>query len=248
MKVSFRAISLIPCMSLLLAVAPLAHAGTISGTAYCGIEDNSGGQGSSYAILAPTLTGTGPGTLANAISTSEGQCASFTASSINFNTGYGNPGTSLSSFLNSDPGLLSASYTAQGAQNNAPASTNTGSQSSDGTLIVLTGTAYLTDGELITLSHDDGVNLYISGNGETNELISPAGSANQTVGGQPPFTFTSTDGPSGTYSFELIYTSNYEQPAELVSSIGQTPEPSSFILLGSGLLAAAGVVRRRMTA
>jgi hypothetical protein len=230
------------CLAVLIAAAPLAHAGTITGTAFCGIQYNSGGQGSSYAIQAPSLT-----TLGNAESTSEGQCASFTASSINFNTGYGNSGTSLASFLTSDPGnLLSGTYTAQGAKNGAPAATNTGSQSSDGTLFVLTGSTYLSSNELISLSHDDGVNLYITGNGVTNELISPLGSNNQTVGGQSPFTFSGT---AGTYSFELIYDTNYEQPAELVSNIGaDAPEPSSFILLGSGLLAAAGVVRRRLTA
>ncbi len=247
MKVSLRAISLASCVAALLVTAGTAQAGTISGTAYCGIQSNSGGQGSSYAIQAPVLAGSAStvGSLANAEATSEGECASFTASMIDFNTGYGNPGTSLNSFLNSDPDLLSQSYTAESGKNGAPAATGTGSQSSDGTLIVLTGTTFLTNGESITLSHDDGVNLYVSSNGTTYTLISPAGSQNQTVGGQSPFTFS---GATGNYDFELIYTTNYEQPAELISNIGQTPEPSSIILFGSGLLAAAGVVRRRLSA
>lgn len=89
-----------------------AHAGTISGTAYCDIATNSSGQGSGNAISTPTL-----GTLQSAINASAGTCATFTASAINFNTGYGNPGTSLNSFLNTQSGnVLSSTYFATPAK------------------------------------------------------------------------------------------------------------------------------------
>ena len=228
-----------------LVLSASAHAGTISGTAYCDIATNSGGQGSGNAVLTPTL-----GTLQSAISASAGTCATFTASAINFNTGYGNPGTSLNSFLNTQPGnILSSTYFATAAKNgNAAGSTVTGSQSSNGTLIVITGNTFITAGETITLSHDDGVNLYLTGMGLTNDLISPAGSANQTVAGQSPFTISGV--PSGNYDFTLIYNSNYEQPAALVSNINvaQTPEPTSLLLLGTGALSLGGLIRRRLSA
>jgi hypothetical protein len=216
----------------LFSAATSAHADTVSGTAYCGISSpiGNGGQGSNYAIQAPTLA-----TLSDAIATSGGQCASFTSSTINFNAGYTNSETSLAGFLNSTPGnLQTVSYIGN----------PTGSQSFNGTLLVLTGYTYLTTGQSIALSHDDGVNLYVTDSGNVTTLISPAGSQDQTDAGQLPFTFT---GASGEYAFELIYTSNYEAPAELVSDISEAPEPSSFLLLGSGLLGAAGLIRRRVT-
>ncbi len=230
---------------LLSAATVVAHASSFSGVAFCGIQSATGGptaQGSGYAINTPTMS-----QLANAEATSEGQCASFTASSINFNTGYGNPGTSLSSFLNTVPGnVTSQTYTAQAAKNGAPAATATGSQNSDGTLFVLNGTTFLTSGEKITLTHDDGAYIYVTGNGLTNYLITPAGSGMQTIADQGPFTLPSAV-TTGDYSFELIFNTNYEQPTELDSNlnIASTPEPASFALLGTGALGVYGAFRRR---
>lgn len=226
-----------------------AHAGIVTGVAYCDIAANTGGQGSSYAIDTPTLA-----QLATAESTSGGECAAFTANNINFNTGYGNPGSSLASFLNSGgPGnLISATYFATAPANGnvnglSTGSDTAGSQNDDGTLFFLTGTGQLQTGESITLSHDDGALIYVCPIAsdctmQSNYvLISPLGSDIQTVGGQSPFTFTLA---TGSYNFDLIYNTNYEQPAELISSIN-TPEPSSLVLFGTGLLGAAGLLMRR---
>jgi hypothetical protein len=102
-----------------------------------------------------------------------------------------------------------------------------------------TGTTTLVAGHTYTINHDDGMILFING-------VKVIDSGNPTP--SIPSSFIAAS--SGTFSFDLLYAEVNGAPATLSGSIGSTaatPEPSSIVLLGSGLLAAAGAIRRRMT-
>lgn len=108
-----------------------------------------------------------------------------------------------------------------------------------------TGTTYLTAGTTYTINHDDGMYLFLTGNGLTNyeEIDSGAPTSND------PSSFTVA--VTGFYSFDLLYAEVNGAPADLYGTLGtisSTPEPSSIMMLGSGLLAGAGIIRRRIKA
>jgi hypothetical protein len=81
------------------------------------------------------------------------------------------------------------------------------------------------------------------GNGFSDDWISTGG----VTTGDPTAFSIPVDGAVGGDSFDDG--SDEEQPTELISysTIKRTPEPSSYLLLGSGLFAVAGLIRRRMT-
>ena len=166
-------------------------------------------------VVAPNTLGTALGT--------------FTVSSFNFNVGpgytAGDPNFTIGKFLSGGSNLVIGSTLA----NQTVASTE----------FVFTGSTYLVNGQSYSFTHDDGLTLSIDG---TSYINTPA----QTVAVATSFLYTGT---TGVHAFTLDYASNSLSPSVLTGSFtpasAATPEPSSFIMLGTGLMGAAGMVRRR---
>jgi hypothetical protein len=158
----------------------------------------------------------GPGTAAT---------ATFVVSDINFFApAPAGPAYTVAGFLNSGGSLLSISNAGVGAS------------TLNNKALELVWTNYLVAGKY-TITHDDGVFLYINGS-STCAICS----GNPTKSIPSSFTIAS----AGNYSFDLWYAEVNGAPATLNAPFASAPEPSSFILLGSGLLSAAGIIRRRL--
>jgi len=74
-----------------------------------------------------------------------------------------------------------------------------------------------------------------------------------TTGGSPPALWDISNGPSTAYQFDPTTSSNTLIPSESFNIDGGTggpviPEPSSFLLLGSGLLGLAALLNRKLVA
>ncbi len=158
----------------------------------------------------------GPGT---------GAIAVFVVSDINFFAPAPvGPAYTVAGFLNSGGSLLTISDAGVGAS------------TLNNKALEFVWTSFLDAGTNI-ITHDDGIFLYINGS-STCAICS--GDPTQAV--PSSFTVAST----GYYTFDLWYAEVNGAPATLNAPFASTPEPSSFILLGSGLLSAAGIIRRRL--
>jgi hypothetical protein len=216
MKFSIRALSMISCMSALLAVGGTAYADPVATGA---VWQNA----SSFPNpLPPNTSGLGS------------PAATFDVNGINFNSN-GSTDYTIGSFLTSGGNTVS---------NASGLSAISGNTMND-TVFEFKGFTDLIAGQTYEVTHDDGAILYLDGS-STNVL--GVNSGNPTSAEESTFTV----GTTGLYSFDLLYAEVNGAPAVLTSDLAlasaPTPEPSSFILLGSGLLAAAGVVRRRLAA
>lgn len=228
--ISFRNLSVLSCVSALLAIAPLAHAdSTVNGYAYYGVVNSGGSQ-----------------SIPTAIPTQASADASFSVTGANIFNMYAPtnaaPDYTLLGFLTNGTNDL--------PNGNVVTFATGDSHAGDGlnnTLIVFYGDVTLTGGTTYGLTHDDGVVLYL--NGSSTPTINAGG---PTSADTSNFSVGSTE----TVPFILEYAEVDGAPAQLSTTVGLnllgvnpvTPEPSSFVLLGSGLLAAAGMIRRRMMA
>jgi hypothetical protein len=157
------------------------------------------------------------------------ELGTFTASEINFS---GDSDYSLGGFLNSF-GAASNIVFMNGA---------TANSSLTDVLFEFTGSASFTNGQTFNVLHDDGVNLYVNGN---LALGQPSATSPITT----PFTYM---GASGVFDFDFIYANGPPTHADFQTTLvtsgtitSTTPEPSSLLLWGVGLLALAVVTIRR---
>jgi hypothetical protein len=214
MKFSIRTVSLIPCMAIALAAAPIAQAQVTSATVYENTPDaGNAADTANISSLLPNATFSVSGLGINFVSADDSSMAGF----------LNNP-----TFSNEQNG-----FSPTGNVNNSE--------------LVITGTTFLNAGSnSFVVGHDDGIVLVIPGIIDTG--TSEAGGTSFT---STPFN-VNNPGAAGEFAFTLDYAECCGAPADLLFTVNgapitsTTPEPSSFVLFGSGLLAAAGMVRRRM--
>ena len=219
MKAFIRNLALLPCLAFFVALSGTAHAASISGTVWENWSSNVPTIGSlpSAGSAAATFTTNG---LSFCVDANETNCTASTSYTLN-------------GFLNSNLGSNGVSGV---TFHNGAAGTNT----LDNTLWEFTGSAFFTNGQTFQVAHDDGTIMYVNGSIVLNQP-GPTSPVLSTI------TYT---GPTGMEDFTFLYGEVFGAPAVFDTTLGvapAVPEPSSIFLLGTGLLAAAGVVRRRLS-
>ncbi|HEY4009209.1 MAG TPA: PEP-CTERM sorting domain-containing protein [Acidobacteriaceae bacterium] len=141
---------------------------------------------------------------------------------------------SLFSFTSGTDLSLDAFLTAGGDTTTYTTGLSNSTASINQSVFEFTGTQDIAAGDY-TFTKDDSLILVVNG---VECIDAPTATAAETV--------TCHVASSGVQSYQLYYDETNGPPAVLTGNLGPTPEPSSFVLLGSSLLGAAGMLRRRM--
>jgi hypothetical protein len=220
--------------AVLVAAAPFASAPTVNGSFWsypsstivpCTPAVNgvcTGNQGAIPSVIpgSPTVTFT--------VSASSGNLFDF------YLSGASNDNSLLSFLTNGYTGPNGDTVSSLGA--NGALNINDG-------LFMFTGVTTLTAGQVLSITDDDGVILFLNGVKVIDE--GQPQSDNPTA---PSWTYVVSPALAGTDTFTLYYAETNGAPAQLKADLGLAPEPNSLMLLGTGLISGAGMLWRKRTA